>query len=339
MKKIKIPKEIRINVGPDCDSNCIGCSKQGPKDQKGNLLELFDYVKLIEELKSYGQTRAISLTGGEPLHPKLIATTIELIKKSKPWDVRLCTNGHFIDRGTANKLKKIGVNSVQVGFDSATKEFQDRRSRSKSAWDMTVRGIKNAAAAGLDVWTRFTLYKENLNEVLPAYKLAESLGAAQFKLRILFPVGGCVKNCLAQIPSGRQLADAQYGALLISKGNQARLELSQPCFFKIPAGYNAFIEDNSSCGELNNGSINAHGLVEYCLFCEDGEVFGNIKNNGFIDLWNSPEIEVFRKSKKRKGKIVGCPAFEFQYNKYLSNYRNIFERDLVKRTQELQINL
>jgi len=226
-------------------------------------------------------------------------------------------------------------------LDSATKEFPGPPLQEQTLpWDMTVRWNKERSCRRPRLSDKvYFIYNENLNEVLPAYKLAESLGAAQFKLRILFPVGGCVKNCLAQIPSGRQLADAQYGALLISKGNQARLELSQPCFFKIPAGYNAFIEDNSSCGELNNGRLTRTDWWNIAFFVKDGEVFGNIKTMASLICGIRPEIEVFRKSKKRKGKIVGCPAFEFQYNKYLSNYRNIFERDLVKRTQELQINL
>jgi MoaA/NifB/PqqE/SkfB family radical SAM enzyme len=339
MRKIIIPKEIRINVGSDCNLNCISCSKQGPKDINGKFLNLLDYLKLIDELKRYSQARAVSITGGEPLHPKLINTTIKLIKKSKPWDVRLCTNAHFINTTLAKKLKKIGVNSVQVGLDSATNEFQNFRARSKSAWELTVQGIKNAIKSGLNVSARFTLYRENLDEVQPTYKFAESLGAKQFKLRILFPVGGCIKNCMGSVPSGRQLAQAQYEALLVSKGSETKLELSQPSFFMIPGVCNAFIEDNTSCGELNNASVNARGLVEYCLFCEDGEAFGNIQNNSFLELWNSTAIKTARRARKRKGVAIGCPAFEFQYNKYISDYRKGFEINLIKRTRELQKNL
>jgi len=339
MKKVIIPKEIRINVGSYCDLNCIGCSKQGAKDIEGEFLDLSDYLGLINELKEQNQTVAISLTGGEPLHPKLINTTIKLIERSKPWDVRLCTNAHFIDLTIAKKLKKLGVNSAQVGLDSSTGDFQNYRSRSTSAWRMTIRGIEKAVKAKLDVSVRFTLYRENLDEVQPTYKLAELLGVKQFKLRILFPVGASVKNCINSVPSGYQLAQAQYEALLLSKRSKVRLELSQPSFFTIPKEYNAFIEDNSSCGEMSNASVNARGLVEYCLFCEDGNVFGNIRNNTFLELWNSSAIKKTRKDRKRKGTIVGCPAFEFQYNKHIGNYKKNFEIDLIKRTSELQKSL
>ncbi|MBN1156279.1 radical SAM protein [Candidatus Woesearchaeota archaeon] len=333
------PKELRINVGESCNRSCLGCSKDSDKERIGKPATLDDFFMAISETKEQGTLESASITGGEPLHPQLREKTCRLIEYAKPADVRLCTNGDFIDsKQFAEELKNLGVNSVQIGLDSSAPCFQNMRSKSETAWNDTMQGITNALKAGLPVSIRYTLYDENLDDAVKTYLLVSRMGVQQFKLRTLFPSGSAIQNCLNMLPSGEQLAKAQHDALLVSKGNATRLELSQPCFYTIPQGYNAFIEDNESCGERNNASINSVGIAEYCLFCDDGARFGNIKDNSFLDLWNSPEIIAARKQRKRNGIIVGCPAYEIQRQRHLGDYAT-FERELKRTTEGLQRNL
>jgi len=331
-----MPKELRLSVGASCNLKCIGCSKEGEKDLAGTPLRINDYAALIEQIKKLGTTDALSLTGGEPLMPSLRETTYRLISEAKPLRTRLCTNGHFIDAKVADELRRLEVDSIQIGIDSSTPAFQNIRSGTSTAWQMAIQGLEASVAAGLFVSVRYTLYTANKEDVVPTYRLITEKGCAQFKLRVLFPSGAAIRNCPELIPSGTELAQAQYEAIATSYGNAAGLELSQPCFYALPEGYNAFLEDNSSCGERSNASINSRGNVEYCLFCDDGKQFGNITVTPFAELWNSFEINDARLRRKRKGKIVGCPAFEFQYQKFIGNYRDGFETPLINKTRELE---
>jgi MoaA/NifB/PqqE/SkfB family radical SAM enzyme len=339
MEALILPKELRISVGTACNLHCIGCSKEGEKDLAGKPLEIDDYAALIEEIKEMGVTDALSLTGGEPLIPSLREKTFKLISAAKPLKIRLCTNGHFIDAKVAKDLRHLGVDSVQIGIDSSSPHFQNMRSGSSVAWQRTVKGLEAAVRAGLSVSARFTLYTANREDVSSTYRMISEKGCTQFKLRILFPSGSAISNCPSLIPSGIELAQAQYEAIVASYENTTRLELSQPCFYAIPERYNAFIEDNSGCGEQSNASISSSGNAEYCLFCDDGQRFGNVTIMPFKSIWNSNELNEVRLQRKRNGKIVGCPAFESQYNKFIGNYRDAFETPLMNKTRELEKHL
>jgi MoaA/NifB/PqqE/SkfB family radical SAM enzyme len=339
MKPPILPKELRLSAGSACNLQCIGCSKEGDKDRAGKPLAIDDYLALIEEIKGLGETDSLSITGGEPLLPSLRETTYKLIAAAKPLKIRLCTNGHFIDAKVAEELRLLGVDSVQIGIDSSSPQFQNMRSRSSTAWQRAVQGLEAAVAAGLFVAARYTLYTANKEDVGSTYRMIAGEGCSQFKLRILFPSGAALHYCPGLIPSGAELAQAQYDALSASRNNTTRLELSQPCFQVIPEGYNALIEDNSSCGEHSNASISSRGNVEYCLFCDDGQRFGNVAGGSFATTWNSPELHEVREQRKRNGKIVGCPAFEFQYDRFVGGYRENFETPLLVKTKELEKQL
>ena len=335
MKRLVSPKELRLNVGDVCNRRCPACSKGGAKDAMGEAATLEDLLRIVDEVRAQGTLEAVSVTGGEPLHPDVRSRTYRLIEHARPAAVRLCTNGDYLDATVAEELQNLGVESVQIGLDSSTPGFQNRRSASPDAWRNTLRGITHALHAGLSVSIRYTLYAENWDDVDGTYRLVSGMGVGRFKLRTLFPSGAAAHAGVDKLPSGSRLAQAQYEALRVSQGNPTRLELSQPAFFIIPQGYSAFLEDNRSCGEWNNASVNSRGIVEYCLFCDDGARFGNIRGRPFLELWNGPEIAAARERRKRNGVIVGCPAYEIQRQRCLGDFAS-FERELREKTRELQ---
>jgi PqqA peptide cyclase len=338
MSRLVSPKELRLNVGDACNRRCPACSKNGAKDSAGESASLDDLLRILDETRGQGTLEAVSVTGGEPLHPALKGNTFRLIEHARPARVRLCTNGDFLDATVAEGLRNLGLESVQIGLDSSTAAFQNRRSGSPDAWRTTMRGVALALHAGLSVSIRYTLYAGNRHDVAATYRMVAALGVDRFKLRTLFPSGAAIQGCGDLLPTAAQLAQAQFDALRVSRGATTQLELSQPVFFIIPEGCNAFLEDNHSCGEWSNASINSRGIVEYCLFCDDGSRFGNIRNRPFLELWNSPEIALARERRKRNGVIVGCPAYEVQRQRYLGDYER-FERELRETTADLQRHL
>ncbi len=331
-----IPRELRINVTAACNLACRGCSKRDAGH--GETLALDQTTRLIDRLQATGRLQSLSITGGEPLMDAEREKTFAIIRhaKSLSLHVRLCTNGCYLQADVVDELKKLGVDRVQVGLDSPSRFFHNFRARSRTAWEDATRGIEAVADAGLQASVRFTLYRSNLHDITGTYRLAARLGAAHFKLRTLFPSGAAVENCLGLVPSGQQLAFAQYQAICESWRSAARLELSQPCFFKPGNGYDFDVEDNSSCGESDNASISPAGVIQYCLLCDDGTHFGNVAQGDFVDLWNAPEVAAIRQARKRHGRVVGCPAFQVQYERHIGDYISVFEQPLVRATCGLE---
>ncbi len=329
------PEELRINLTTRCNLRCIGCSKQGAGP--GEPLLLAHYLQLIDEAAATGRLKRLSITGGEPLFPDEREKLFAVLERARSLSlgVRLCSNGHYLSRSLVRELRSLDVDRVQVGLDSSTPGFHNLRSRSRTAWQDAVRGIETAAAGGLAVSVRYTLYTLNVWDVDRTYRLVSDLGAVGFKLRILFPVGGAVGGCLGLVPSADQLARAQYLAIAAGRTLGVGLELSQPCFFS-PGGRDRFtVEDNSGCGQSGNASVDPFGVVQYCLFCDDGTAFGNVRDRAFLEAWNGCEIERAREARKRRGKVVGCPAFQVQYERYIGSYLEQFERPLLARTRWL----
>lgn len=307
--KLIMPRELRLNVTDKCNLECFCCSKDGDKDKEGKPLSLDEYLRIIDEWAPYDEAKSLSITGGEPLFEK--EYTYAIIKRAKKYGilVRLCTNGHFIEEKVADDLADLGVDEVQIGLDSSTPEFHNRRCNDNSyAWQRAVSGIEASVKRGLYTTVRYTLYKSNLDEVVPTYKFVSRLGVAKFKLRMLFPVGAAIMNGVDENITGEELAIAQNSALDYSRRTKTKLEISQP-YFLVKYHHdscNVIYEDNSSCGERNNASINSKGNVEYCLFCDDGARFGNVRDASFLELWNTPAIKTAREERRPEGE--GCPA-------------------------------
>ncbi|MFA5368341.1 MAG: radical SAM protein, partial [Dehalococcoidia bacterium] len=113
----------------------------------------------------------------------------------------LGTNGTLLDEGVARKLKQVPVSRVGVSIDFPTAELQDEFRGRQGAFDETIKGIKNAQRAGIDVQINSTITKKNAPLIGELLDLALELGAVAFHPFMLVPTG-----------RGKELADVVLSA-------------------------------------------------------------------------------------------------------------------------------
>ena len=338
MKAVTVPEELRFAITRKCDGQCRHCYNQSGKDQ--DLLTADDFIRMLDEVYLLNpKLDRMTITGGEPLLEKEKVLQVARFAHLLGMRIRLVTRGWELSESVCAEMKEAGITRVQIGLDSSGKQiFKDGR---RHPWDTlhswlrgdsegfqkAVLAIKRALAAGLDVSIRFSLCESNFPDLINTYQFVSSLGVSKFKLRVLFPDGRARKKLFRELISGEKMAEAQYQLIQASGGNPTLVEVTQPCFFKIPiranlamdgSRFNAY-KEACPCG-TSAAYIDANGDVKYCLF--DEQALGNVLQQSFLSVWNSEKVEQVRKLRcplDRSGNT--CSSFKLlyeQFNEYSS---------------------
>jgi His-Xaa-Ser system radical SAM maturase HxsC len=146
-----------------CNSNCLMCS-QPPKDEDDSYLVARNLrmLDLIEE-----PPEMMGITGGEPtlLKDDLIRMLSALKEKLPGTYVHMLTNGRLYS------YPEFVANVADVGHPAFTSaiplyadvaQVHDYVVQAEGAFDQTVEGIYNAAAAGLNLEIRVVLHKQTI---------------------------------------------------------------------------------------------------------------------------------------------------------------------------------
>jgi cyclic pyranopterin phosphate synthase len=152
---------LRISLTRRCNLNCVYCHKEGdPQDQsQGNAnsdeLGMKDVVR-VTKLGSRLGIRNIKFTGGEPLLRKDLPEIISGISKSYK-DISITTNATLLSPELAQKLKKAGLNRINISLDTLDPE--------KYA-EVTGKNLLKKALAGLDAAVSQNFFPIKLNMVV-----------------------------------------------------------------------------------------------------------------------------------------------------------------------------
>lgn len=233
---------------------------------------------------------AVKFTGGEPL---LRDDTPELMRwmHANNFSITLETNGTLIDERMANLFKELTIRHVAISLDAPIAEIHDKLRGQVGAFAATIKGIKNAVKAGMNVQIIMSLYTDNEHLLEPMTQLAVKLGARSLKIN---PV----------VPSGRALSVAKQGRIIpISRlmnyytfcQETLRPKYRFTIHFSVPTGLKSFNEiiSNSSechihhiCGLMGNGDISICGIGR----TEPELVMGTIKTDDIREIWVNGSI-------------------------------------------------
>jgi MoaA/NifB/PqqE/SkfB family radical SAM enzyme len=168
------PSSINIEITYKCNEYCIFCASNAGVPEENELTDK-EIDALLDEIISLHIT-PITITGGEPLLKKdLVVHMVEKVHNAG-LTPNLLTNGTLVTPSLAYKLKKAGINSVQVSLDGANPETNDTIRGRKGGFEQTVRGIHALKGAGIAVSISAVLTRENFHELEGIYNLGETLG-------------------------------------------------------------------------------------------------------------------------------------------------------------------
>ncbi len=293
---------ISWNITKACNLKCEHCYRDaGSADH--NELTLEEGKSLLSDLKSL-DFKIVIFSGGEPLLRSDLYKLVSFAGSLGLISV-LGTNGTLIDIDVARKLKTSGLKRAGISLDSVNPQIHDKFRCAKGSWKKAVAGMENCKRVGLEFQVHSTVTKKNINEILEITDFAENLGAKAHHIFFLVPTG-----------RGRKIdtvipAPLEYELLLdriLEKQSSVSLELKPVCapqFIRIAKKKKINVRFQKGClAGISYACILPDGQVHPCPYLPIN--LGNIREEGFIKIWQQNKVLMGLRNLELKGKCGIC---------------------------------
>jgi 12,18-didecarboxysiroheme deacetylase len=302
------------NITRRCNLKCIHCYAQAKNIEFENELSTEEGKALIDDLVDFGSP-VILFSGGEPTLRKDLPELAAYAQKKGMRGV-ISTNGTLIDQELASKLKAIKLSYVGISLDGM-RETNDKFRGINGAFDAALRGLHNCQDEGIKVGLRFTMNKQNFQEIPEIFKLLEEEKIPRICFYHLV-YAGRGSNMISEdlsLEESRQAVDMilKKTKELHKNGFPAEvLTVDNHC--DGPYLYMKLLKENPKRAaevfellSMNQG--NSSGIRIGCVSW-DGSVhadqfwrhysFGNIRERPFSEIWNDRIDELMTGLKDRK---------------------------------------
>jgi len=253
-------RSVEIALTYNCNATCEQCSCRLCYDPKKKRLTVEEWKKIIDDAIKLGVFQ-FNITGGEPL--LYVDECVELIKyiRQKGKYIHLCSNALVINADIMRKLKNAGLNSLEMGLDSAD-EKKHNSNRKENSYKKIMETIDLAKKVGIKTIilnTIITHEKIKSHDMLALMNLAKE---KEVILQITPPcVTGAWKNKLDILLSKKERI---YLRWLLAKNSHGRMDTYSSYFgIRCPAA-------------REKVGIQPYGDVVSCPLIQI--VYGNIKN-------------------------------------------------------------
>jgi radical SAM protein with 4Fe4S-binding SPASM domain len=152
---------VHLNLTNKCNLQCIYCYAEERRASK-NILNLKDYLTIIDSINNITKNAEIVLTGGEPLLANYALELVDYAKR-KGNKVHLLTNGVLINEANAKKIAEL-CDLIKVSVDGSVPEIHDFH-RGKGSFDKALRAIDILAQNNAKLQVSMTVTKTNTNNI------------------------------------------------------------------------------------------------------------------------------------------------------------------------------
>jgi radical SAM protein with 4Fe4S-binding SPASM domain len=291
----------RADEAPGAEGLC----RSGPPSPDRDELSTAEAKRVIDIFKREAKIPFFSFTGGEPL---LRPDLEELASYARELGLRtnLITNGSLASPGRAASLKAAGIETAQVSLESSDPAIHDGLCGRQGAWERTVAGIANLAAAGILVQTNTTITARNREglALMPAF--LSGLGVRRFSMNLFIPAGRGMGNFGLLVPY------SEVGGIVDAVKAAAR-SAGLVFFWYSPTPYCLYNPlanglGNKSCAALDGLlHVNPYGQILPCSSWP--EALGSVLDGDFRKLWFSERAGSFKRKEFAPEACQGCQSF------------------------------
>jgi radical SAM protein with 4Fe4S-binding SPASM domain len=298
-----------LEITTRCNLACRHCGSDCGRQPRDGELTADEWLRFIDTLARDFRPRDVFLvlTGGEPLcHPELPAVLERVAAHGFP--TGLVTNGWLLDERRVELLLQHRVASVTVSLDGA-RESHDWLRGTPGSFDRALRGIRLLARAPLrflDVVT--CAFPRNLREADEVLALLEDAGARRWRIFSIFPKGRARRDPELLLPEEglRRMLDwiATRRPALAARG----FDLDFSCEGYLPRTVDERVrsEPYFCRAGICIGSVLCDGAIAACPNITRELVQGNVRTDGFREVWER-RFQRFRdRSWMRTGDCVEC---------------------------------
>lgn len=314
MDILQIPNRLKLqwNITERCNWRCKHCYMGD--DIIKNELNLEELNSILHQflglIKAWGAKGRINLTGGEPFVRKDFFDFLDEIYKNKAYLERygIMTNGSFITKDVAKKIKDMKVNHVQVSLDGC-KEINDSI-RGKDTFEIAAKALKLLIEEGVYTIVSFTSSRINYADFLNLVDYCVEIGVDNVWTERLVPIG-FGENLRQQMLHPYELKEFYENVYkkkkeLEESGSKTLLSFARSLQFLVSGK-----GSTCNCG-YTNLTIMPNGDVYPCRRLPIK--VGNIKEKSLFEIYYSSELlKELRSHKKVDTRCKSCDFFKNCY--------------------------
>ncbi|MBI4052136.1 MAG: radical SAM protein [Elusimicrobia bacterium] len=269
---------------------------------------------VVDQIAQASPEALLILTGGEPLLRRDVFEIASYASQKGLWVV-VGTNGVLVTENLARKLKESGIRGMSLSLDSIHPEKHDRFRGVQGAFRNTVEGAGILLRENLPFIVQTTLHKDNLQEIEAMAGLAYSLGAKVFNLYFLVSTG---RGAYTTHLTAQQYEEAMHRLIPLQKAFLGKMLLNAKC---APHYQRVLYETDPQSSFLKTFNLGAGGCpagTHYMGIAPNGDMTpcpylpvygGNLKEKSFKEIWESSEVFVRIRQRKKLGNRCGSCEF------------------------------
>jgi AdoMet-dependent heme synthase len=278
--KLRIPLSVQVDLTYRCNERCVHCyldHHDHGEMKTGEILELLD--QMADAGVFY-----LTISGGEIMMRRDFFEILEHARK-KTFCIKLKTNGILIREKEAERIKALGVQSVQVSIYSHRPEVHDAITKLPGSLSDSIEAIRRLRAQGIHVIMANVLMVKNAEDYTAVRALAAELGA-QFIMD----------------PTVTPMMDGDRGILSLNVDEGALREVFRDEaivgnveeFCAPPRGVDDEALDMLPCSAGHTACyVSPYGDVYPCV--QFPLPTGNVRQTKFLDIWrDSPQFQEVR---------------------------------------------
>jgi radical SAM protein with 4Fe4S-binding SPASM domain len=169
--KLGTPLSVHLDVTYRCNERCVHCYLDHEDHGEMTTMEIKD---LLDELAGAG-VFFLTLSGGEILLRKDFFEILEYARKLT-FCVKLKSNAIMIREGEAQRIRSLGVESIQVSIYSHRPEVHDAITKVKGSLERSLDAIRLLKSNGLKVIIANVLMTQNRQDYPGVRALAAEIG-------------------------------------------------------------------------------------------------------------------------------------------------------------------
>jgi AdoMet-dependent heme synthase len=265
-----VPLGVQLDVTYRCNERCVHCYLD--HDDHGEMTngEMRDVLRQLAD----AGTLFLTLSGGEVLMRMDFFDILEY-SRSLLFCVKIKTNAFMIREKQADRMRALGVQSVQVSIYSHRPEVHDAITKLPGSLKRSIAGIRFLQSRGLKVIVANVLMRQNLGDYAGVKALAQELGAQWTIDPTITPKMDGDRSILPLGIGGDDLKQVFRNADLIGNVEE---------FCAPPPAVNDDVLDELPCSASHT----------FCYISPYGDVFpcvqfplptGNVRKQKFLEIW------------------------------------------------------
>ena len=170
-----IPISAHLDITWKCNERCVHCYLEHQGKDEMSTAEIKEVIRQLADAGTF----FLSISGGEPLLRRDCFEILEFARGLR-FSVKLKTNAVMIGAKEAVRLKKLGIEEVQISVYSHRPEVHDAITKLPNSLRRTTEAIRHLVANDIKVSVTNVLMKYNNADARGVKKYAEDLGANFF---------------------------------------------------------------------------------------------------------------------------------------------------------------